>query len=141
MFSLKLYMLPNLLSHIIGCDIKCPIEVLFLAMTHQQTTSSVMRHLRTAEKITRCHPIGSEGYRSDSDRVFRNVEFVCENITFACSLPTSTSTWPSDHHNEPGGYMSGELKSENINTKKAPTRKSHHPAKRSLNHPIEYNYI
>jgi hypothetical protein len=47
-------------------------------MTHQRTMSSVMRHLRTAEKITRSHLIGSGGFRSDSERVFRNVEFVCE---------------------------------------------------------------
>jgi hypothetical protein len=52
-----------------------------------------------------------------------------KNIMFAYSLPTSTSTWHSDHYNGPGGYMSGELKSENINKKKAPTRQSHHPAK------------
>jgi hypothetical protein len=52
-----------------------------------------------------------------------------KNITFACSLPTSTSTWRSDHRIGPGGYMSGELKSQNINTEKAPTRRSHHPAK------------
>jgi hypothetical protein len=44
-----------------------------------------------------------------------------KNIMFVCSLPTLTSTWRSDHHNGPGGYMSGELKSENINKKKAPT--------------------
>jgi hypothetical protein len=37
-----------------------------------------------------------------------------KNIMFACSLPMSTSTWHSDHCNRPGGYMSGELKSENI---------------------------
>jgi hypothetical protein len=52
-----------------------------------------------------------------------------KNMTFACSLPTSTSTWRSDHRIGPGGYMSGELKSENINTEKAPTPRSHHPAK------------
>jgi hypothetical protein len=50
---------------------------------------------------------------------------------FACSVPTSTNTWRSDHRIRPGGYMSGELKSENINMEKAPTRRSHHPAKRS----------
>jgi hypothetical protein len=42
-----------------------------------------------------------------------------KNIMFAYSLPMSTSTWHSDHCNRPGGYMSGELKSENINKKKA----------------------
>jgi hypothetical protein len=49
---------------------------------------------------------------------------------FACSLPTSTSTWHSDHCSGPGGYMSGELKSENIRYRKAPTRRSHYPATR-----------
>jgi hypothetical protein len=44
-----------------------------------------------------------------------------KDITFACSLPMSTSTWHSDHRNGPGGYMSGELKSENIKYRKAPT--------------------
>jgi hypothetical protein len=44
-----------------------------------------------------------------------------KSITFACPLLMSTSTWCSDHHNRPGGYMSVELKSENINMEKAPT--------------------
>jgi hypothetical protein len=52
-----------------------------------------------------------------------------KNIIFAYSLPMSTSTWHSDHRNGPGGYMSGELKTENINKEKAPTQKSHHAAK------------
>jgi hypothetical protein len=47
---------------------------------------------------------------------------------FACSLPMSTSTWYSDHCNGPSQYMSGELKLENIKYRKAPTRRSHHPA-------------
>jgi hypothetical protein len=51
------------------------------------------------------------------------------NIMFACSLPMSTSTWRPDHCNGPSGYMSGELKSENINKKKAHTRQSYYPAK------------
>jgi hypothetical protein len=42
-----------------------------------------------------------------------------KNIMFAYSLPMSTSTWHSNHCNGPGGYMSGELKSENINMEKA----------------------
>jgi hypothetical protein len=35
-----------------------------------------------------------------------------KNIMFACSLPMPTSTWRSNHHHGPGGYMSGELKLE-----------------------------
>jgi hypothetical protein len=47
-----------------------------------------------------------------------------KNIMFASSLPTSTSTWCSNHRNGPGGYMSGELKSENIKKKKTPLDKA-----------------
>lgn len=39
-------------------------------------------------------------------------------------LPMSTSTWHSNHHKIPGAYMSGEHKSENINTKKSPLDKA-----------------
>jgi hypothetical protein len=53
-----------------------------------------------------------------------------KNIMFACSLPMSTSTCHSDHRNGSGGYMSRELKSENIKYQKAPTQRSHYPAKR-----------
>jgi hypothetical protein len=60
---------------------------------------------------------------------FKIQNLYAKNIMFACSLPTSTSTWRSDHRIRPGGYMSGELKSENINMEKAPTRRSHHPPK------------
>jgi hypothetical protein len=47
-----------------------------------------------------------------------------KNIIFVYWLPMSTSTWCSNHHNGPGGYMSGELRSENINKKKAPLDKA-----------------
>jgi hypothetical protein len=47
-----------------------------------------------------------------------------KKIIVAYSLPISTSTWHSNHHNGPGGYMSGELKSENINKKKPPLDKA-----------------
>jgi hypothetical protein len=52
-----------------------------------------------------------------------------KNIIFICSLPMLTSTWHSEYCNGPGGYMSGELKSENIKYQKAPTQRSHYPAK------------
>jgi hypothetical protein len=84
-----------------------------------------------AERITNGHPIGSEWFRSICMNKFEIQNVYAKNIIFACSLPTSTSTWHSDHRNIPGGYMSGELKSENINMEKAPTRRSYHPAKRS----------
>jgi hypothetical protein len=60
---------------------------------------------------------------------FKIRNLYAKNIMFVCSLPTSTSTWRSDHCIRPGGYMSGELKSENTNIEKAPTQRSHHPAK------------
>jgi hypothetical protein len=82
-----------------------------------------------AKKITKSHPIGSEQFQSIWTNKFKIRNLYAKNITFACSLPTSTSTWRSDHRIWPGGYMSGELKSENINMEKAPTRRSHHPAK------------
>jgi hypothetical protein len=54
------------------------MEVKSLDMIYQEMTSPVITHLQTTEKITRSHPIGSEGFRSDSERVFQNVEFVYE---------------------------------------------------------------
>jgi hypothetical protein len=81
----------------------------------------VMTHLQMTEKITNSHPIGSEGFQSNSREFSEIWNLYIKNIMFACSLPTSTSTWQSDHYNGPGGYMSGELKSENINKKEAPT--------------------
>jgi hypothetical protein len=54
-----------------------------------------------------------------------------KNIIFTYSLPMSTSTWHSDHHNGPSGYMSRELKLENIKYRKAPTQGSYYLAKRS----------
>jgi hypothetical protein len=84
-----------------------------------------------AEKITKSHTIGSERFRSIWANNFEIQNLYVKTITFACSLPTSTSTWCSDHHIGPGGYMSGELKLENIHTEKAPTQRSHYPAQRS----------
>jgi hypothetical protein len=84
----------------------------------------------TAERITRGHPIGLGTFWSVCTDKFEIRNLYAKNIMFACSLPTSTSTWRSDHCNGPGGYMSGELKSENIKYRKAPTRRSHHLAKR-----------
>jgi hypothetical protein len=81
-----------------------------------------------AERITKSHPIGLERFWSIYTDNFEMRNLYAKHIMFACSLPTSTSTWRSKHHNRPGGYMSGELKSENIKYRKAPTRRSHHPA-------------
>jgi hypothetical protein len=89
-----------------------------------------------AEKITKSHPIGSEQFRSIWTNKFKIRILYVKNITFACSLPTSTSTWRSDHRIRPGGYMSGELKSENINMEKSPTQRRNHPAKRPTIVPI-----
>jgi hypothetical protein len=81
-----------------------------------------------AERITKCYPIGLEEFWSIWMNNFKIQNLYTKNIIFAYSLPTSTSTWHSDHHNRPGGYMSGELKLENIKYRKAPTRRSHYPA-------------
>jgi hypothetical protein len=83
-----------------------------------------------AERITKCHPIGLEEFRSVWTNNFKIWNLYTKNIMFACSLPMSTSTWHSDHCNGPGGYMSGELKSENIKYRKAPTQRSNYPATR-----------
>jgi hypothetical protein len=75
-----------------------------------------------AKNITRSYLISLEGFQTDP------IEF-SKNMEFASSLPTSTSTWCSDSHNGPSRYICGELKLENINIEKAPTRQSYHPAK------------
>jgi hypothetical protein len=51
-----------------------------------------------------------------------------KNIIFVYSLPMSTSTWCSNYCNRPGGYMSRELKLENIKYRKAPTQRSNYLA-------------
>jgi hypothetical protein len=94
-----------------------------------------------AEKITKCHPISSERFQSICANIFEIQNLYAKNIMFAYSLPTSTSTWHSDHCNGPGGYMSGELKLENINTEKSPYSKKPSSSTDHLNHPIDYNYI
>jgi hypothetical protein len=101
-------------------------------VSHDALTNDDVRRCHIyemGEKITRSHRIGSERSQSISGKVFKMWKLYPKNVMFACSLPMSTSTWCSDHCNGPGAYMSGEFKSENINTKKAPTRQSHHPEK------------
>jgi hypothetical protein len=85
-----------------------------------------------AERITRYHPIGLEGFQSIWMNNFEIWNLYVKNIIFAYSLPISTSTWHSNHRNGPGGYMSGKLKSENIKYRKDPTRRSHYPATRPI---------
>jgi hypothetical protein len=82
-----------------------------------------------AERITKYHLISLERFGSVWANNFEIWNLYTDNIMFAYSLPMSTSTWYSDHCIGAGGYMSGELKSENINTEKAPTQKSHYLAK------------
>jgi hypothetical protein len=85
-----------------------------------------------AERITKCYLIGLERFQSIWINNFEIWNLYVKNIMFVYSLPTSTSTWHSDHCNGPGGYMSGELKSENIKYRKAPTQRSYYPAKRPI---------
>jgi hypothetical protein len=61
-------------------------------MMHRQMTSPAITHLQMTEKITRSHPIGSEGFWSDSERVFQNVEFVCEKY-HVCMLSTNVNQY------------------------------------------------
>jgi hypothetical protein len=89
-----------------------------------------------AKRITRSHLIGLGTFWSICTDKFEIQNLYVKNIMFACSLPTSTSTWHSNHCNRPGGYISGELKSENIKYRKAPTQRSHYPAKRSTIIPL-----
>jgi isocitrate lyase len=74
-----------------------------------------------AERITKYHLIGLEEFQGIWANNFEIQNLYAKDIMFAYSLPTSTSTWHSDHRNRPGGYMSGELKLENIKYRKAPT--------------------
>jgi hypothetical protein len=76
---------------------------------------------KIAERITRRYPIGLRMFQSICTDKFEIWNLYAKHIIFICSLPTLTSTWHSDHHNGPGGYMSGELKLENIKYRKAPT--------------------
>jgi hypothetical protein len=89
-----------------------------------------------AERITKGYPMGLEGVWSIWTNNFEIWNLYAKNIMFACSLPMSTSTWRSNHRNRPGGYMSGELKSENIKYRKAPTRRSLYPATRPIIIPL-----
>jgi hypothetical protein len=82
--------------------------------------------VRRSPRVTR---LVRRGFGVILREFFKIWNLYAKNIMFGCSLPTSTSTWHSDHHNGPGGYMSGELKLENINMEKAPTQQSHYPEK------------
>jgi hypothetical protein len=61
-------------------------------MMHRQATSPAIAHLQMTEKITRHYPIGSEGFRSNSDTVFRNAEFVCKKYHL-CILSTNVNQY------------------------------------------------
>jgi hypothetical protein len=121
--------------------LKCPMEVLLLTMTHQQMTSSVMRHLRTAEKITRSHLIGLEGFRSDFGRVFRNVEFVCKK-SHVCMLSTNVNQYlvfrPPQRTwwvYEWGAQVRKHEYGKSPHLKKPSSSTDH------SNYPIKYNYL
>jgi hypothetical protein len=94
-----------------------------------------------AERITRSHPIGLGIFWSICTNKFEIWNLCVKNIIFACSLPMSTSTWRSDHRNRPGGYMSGELKSEKYKILKSPHSKKQSSRKKTHNYPIIYNQV
>jgi hypothetical protein len=72
--------------------LKYPTEAILLGMTHRTMTSPAITPLQTTEKITRSHLISSEGFRSDSERVFQNVEFLCEKYHI-CMLSTNVNQY------------------------------------------------
>jgi hypothetical protein len=94
-----------------------------------------------AKRITKCHPIGLERFQSIWMNNFEIWNLYVKNIMFVYSLPMSTSTWLSDHYNGPGGYMSGELKSENIKYRKSPYLKKPLSSNKIYNCPITYNQV
>jgi hypothetical protein len=93
-----------------------------------------------AEKIAKSHLIGLEQFWSVCVNNFKIQNMYVKNITFACSLPMSTSTCCSDYHIGPARYMGRELKSENINIEKAPLEEVIIQQK-IHNHPIIYNQV
>jgi hypothetical protein len=117
------------------------MEALLLAMMHQPTTSSVMRHLRRAEKITRTYPIGLEGFQSDFGRVFRNVEFVCKKY-HVCMLSTNVNQYLAFLPPQRTWWVyecGAQVRKDKYG--KSPYSKKPSSSNRSLNCPIEYNYI
>jgi hypothetical protein len=66
------------------------MEAILLGMMHRQRTSPAITHLQMTENITRSHPIGLEGFRSNSERVFQNVEFICKTFHI-CMLSTNVN--------------------------------------------------
>jgi hypothetical protein len=121
--------------------LKCPMEALLLAMTHQQTTSSVMMHLQMAEKIIRTHPIGLEGFQSDFGRVSRNGEFVCKKY-HVCMLSTNVNQYLAFRPPQRTWWVyewGAQVRKHKYG--KSPHLKKPSSSKRSLNCPIEYNYI
>jgi hypothetical protein len=96
---------------------------------------------KIAERITRGHAIGLGTFWSICTDKFKIWNLYAKNIMFACSLPTLTSTWHSDHCNGPGGYMSGELRSENIKLSKSPYLRKLSSSNKNYNYPIIYNRV
>jgi hypothetical protein len=117
------------------------MEVLLLPMMYQQTMSSLRRHLRMAEKITRSYPIGLERVWSDSGRVFQNMEFVCKKY-HVCMLSTNIKQYLAFRPLQ----LTWWVYEWEAQVRKHKYRKSPHWKKQSFrrdhsNHPIEYNYL
>jgi hypothetical protein len=68
------------------------MRVILLGMMHRQMTSLMIIYLQTTEKSTRSHSLGSERFWSDSERVFRNIEFVYGKYHI-CMLSTKVNQY------------------------------------------------
>jgi aspartyl/asparaginyl-tRNA synthetase len=68
------------------------MEVVLLAIMHQQMTSSARIQVQIAKKITRGHVIYLEGFWSNSEGIFQNTELVCKKY-YVAILSTNISQY------------------------------------------------
>jgi hypothetical protein len=72
--------------------LKYPMEVVLLAIIHQQIMGLVVIYIQIAEKITKSYLISLERFWSIYTNSFEIQNLYAKNIIFAYSLPISTST-------------------------------------------------
>jgi hypothetical protein len=105
------------------------MKAILLGMPHRQMTSPALTHLQMTEKITRSHPIGSERFRSNSGKVFQNVEVVCKKY-HVCMLSTNINQYLVFRLPQWTWWVyewGARVRKHKYG--KGPTRRSHHPAK------------